>query len=53
MLRRLADDRTGPQIACDLHVSPNTVKTQLRSLYRKLGARTREEALHRAAQLGL
>ncbi|MFK4851300.1 LuxR C-terminal-related transcriptional regulator [Microbacterium sp. ZW T6_19] len=32
-------------IAAELFVSPNTVKTHMKSLYRKLGARTREEAL--------
>lgn len=32
-------------IAAELFVSPNTVKTQTKSLYRKLGARNREEAI--------
>ena len=33
------------EIAAELFVSPNTVKTHMKSLYRKLGARTRDEAL--------
>jgi len=40
--------RTCPTIgavARTLHLSPNTVKTHVRSLYRKLGAHTRDEAL--------
>ncbi|MDZ5146294.1 helix-turn-helix transcriptional regulator [Microbacterium testaceum] len=33
------------QVAAALHVSPNTAKTHVRALYRKLGAHTRDEAL--------
>ncbi|MFC9789264.1 LuxR C-terminal-related transcriptional regulator [Rhodococcus sp. NPDC127528] len=40
-------------IAEGLYVSPNTVKTQLRSLYRKLGVHSRAEALDEARRLGL
>ena len=40
-------------IAARLHVSANTVKSQRRSLYRKLGASTREEALAIATGHGL
>ncbi|GAA1511574.1 hypothetical protein GCM10009788_14980 [Nocardioides humi] len=36
-----------------LYVSPNTVKTQLRSVYRKLGVSSREAALSIAGQMGL
>jgi LuxR family maltose regulon positive regulatory protein len=39
-----------PQIADTLHLSVNTVKSHLRSIYRKLGASSREEALERARQ---
>lgn len=47
--------RTGSrsEIAAELFVSLNTVKAQLRSLYAKLGARTRDEALERAIASGL
>ena len=36
-----------------LFLSPNTVKSHLRAIYRKLGARSREAALVRARALGL
>jgi LuxR family maltose regulon positive regulatory protein len=41
------------EIAERLFVSRNTVKTQAISIYRKLGASSRSEAIERAGQLGL
>jgi LuxR family transcriptional regulator, maltose regulon positive regulatory protein len=41
------------EIGEELYVSVNTVKVHLRSLYRKLGVRTRREAVARARDLGL
>ena len=41
------------QIADTLYISRNTVKTHLRSIYRKLGAISRAEALQRAVDLRL
>ncbi|HTN55627.1 MAG TPA: helix-turn-helix transcriptional regulator, partial [Microbacterium sp.] len=40
-------------LAAALVISPNTVKTQLRSAYRKLGVTNRAEALVRMAVLGI
>ncbi len=40
-------------IAAALYISPNTVKTHLRSLYRKLGVATRADAIRKAKSLGL
>jgi LuxR family maltose regulon positive regulatory protein len=42
-----------PEIAEDLFVSVNTVKTHLRSIYLKLGVAERNEAVARAVELGL
>jgi len=41
------------QIAKALYVSANTIKTQVRSVYRKLGVTSRREALQSARDLGL
>ena len=41
------------QTAATLHVSRNTVKTHLRSVYQKLGATSRAGAVERAIDLGL
>lgn len=53
VLARIAAGETRRQISSQLRVSPNTVKAQVRSIYRKLGASNRHEALDRAARLGL
>jgi len=42
-----------PEIAADLFVSVNTVKTHQRSIYRKLGVATRRDAVDRARALKL
>jgi len=41
------------EIGEELFVSPNTIKTQAGSIYRKLGASTRSQAVARARELGL
>jgi LuxR family maltose regulon positive regulatory protein len=41
------------EIAEQLHVSRNTVKTQVAATYRKLGAGTRTDAVERGRELGL
>ena len=53
MLRRLAEGQSLREVAKELFLSLNTVKTHRRTIYRKLGASTREEALERATELGL
>jgi LuxR family transcriptional regulator, maltose regulon positive regulatory protein len=44
---------TFPEIGERLYVSRHTVKTQALSVYRKLGASSRSQAVQRAQQLGL
>ncbi|WP_067535061.1 response regulator transcription factor [Nocardia crassostreae] len=53
VLQRLPSGRTAAQIASDLGVSVNTVKTHLRGIYGKLGVNSRTAALDRARRLGL
>jgi LuxR family maltose regulon positive regulatory protein len=53
VLRLLAEGRSLREVAGELYLSQNTVKTHRRTIYRKLGANTREEALERAAELDL
>jgi LuxR family transcriptional regulator, maltose regulon positive regulatory protein len=42
-----------PEIADELYVSRNTVKTHVRAVYRKLTASSRSEAVHNAREAGL
>jgi LuxR family maltose regulon positive regulatory protein len=53
VLRLLRSDLSGPEIARELHVSLNTLRTHTKHIYTKLGATNRREALTRAAALGL
>ena len=41
------------QIGAELYLSVNTVKSNLKSIYRKLGVTTRFEAVETARQFGL
>lgn len=50
VLRALTSGASLQSIAADLNVSQNTLKTQLRSIYRKLDARNRAEAIEQAAK---
>jgi len=53
VLRYLPTHLSAPEIAAELCVSVNTVKTHMRHLYRKLGAHGRHEAVCRARAIGL
>ncbi|RFA16814.1 hypothetical protein B7R21_01500 [Subtercola boreus] len=49
VLRHLVTDQTIQQIATTEHLSPNTIKSQARTIYRKLGVTNREQALRTVA----
>ncbi|MEV0705968.1 LuxR C-terminal-related transcriptional regulator [Nocardia aurea] len=53
VLKQLPSGRTALQIAQDLGVSINTVKTHLRSIYAKLGSNSRADAMLRARRIGV
>jgi DNA-binding CsgD family transcriptional regulator len=53
ILRRISAGETPKEVALSLHVSMNTIKTQLRSIYRKLGVSSRAGAIERARVLGM
>ena len=53
VLRYLPTIMSNADIAADLLVSVNTVKTHIKSIYRKLGATRRQQAVRRARQLRL
>jgi LuxR family maltose regulon positive regulatory protein len=53
VLRYLPTHLSAPQIASELYVSHNTIRTHMRHLYAKLGTHRRFEAVERARALGL
>ena len=53
VLRRLAAGQSNKEIARELEVSPNTVKTHLANLYAKLEVSRRTEAIRRGRELGM
>jgi LuxR family maltose regulon positive regulatory protein len=53
VLQRLAQMMSTEEIAADLYVSVNTVKTHLKSVYRKLAVNRRHDAVRRARELRL
>ena len=53
VLRLLESDLNGPDMARELVVSLNTVRTHTKSIYAKLGVNSRSAAVRRAAELGL
>jgi LuxR family transcriptional regulator, maltose regulon positive regulatory protein len=53
VLRYLPTSMQGPEIAAELFVSVNTIRTHMRHLYAKLGVHRRTDAVERARELGL
>ncbi|MCW2954731.1 MAG: ATP-dependent transcriptional regulator, MalT-like, LuxR family [Conexibacter sp.] len=53
VLALLPTELTNPQIAAQLYLSNETVRSHIRRLYRRLGANTREQAVQIARERGL
>jgi LuxR family maltose regulon positive regulatory protein len=53
ILRLLPAPTPQRELASALFVTPNTLRTHLRAIYRKLGAESRDEAVIRARERGL
>jgi LuxR family maltose regulon positive regulatory protein len=53
VLRLLGSDLDGPDIARELSVSLNTMRTHTKNIYAKLGVTSRREAVRQAHQLNL
>jgi LuxR family maltose regulon positive regulatory protein len=53
VLRLLDSERTGPDIARELYVSINTLRTHTKRIFTKLDVTTRAEAVRRARERGL
>jgi LuxR family maltose regulon positive regulatory protein len=53
VLRLLESDLDGPDMARELTVSLNTVRTHTKNIYAKLGVNSRRAAVSRAGELGL
>ena len=53
VLRLLDGELSTWQIAHRLYVAPSTVRTQIKSVYRKLGVSSREQAVQEARARGL
>lgn len=53
VLRLLDSELTGPEIARELYVTLNTLRTHTKRIFTKLDAKTRAAAVHRARERGL
>jgi LuxR family maltose regulon positive regulatory protein len=53
VLRLLGSDLGGPEIARELFISLNTLRTHTKNVYAKLSVTSRREAVRRGAELGL
>ena len=53
VLRLLGTDLGGPEIARELMISLNTMRTHTKNIFEKLGVNNRRSAVHRADDLNL
>jgi DNA-binding NarL/FixJ family response regulator len=53
VLQEIAAGRSNKEIAAQLNVAPNTVKTHVARLFEKLGAKRRTDAIAKARELGI
>jgi LuxR family maltose regulon positive regulatory protein len=53
VLKLLRSELSGPEIAQQLIVSPNTFRTHTKNIFNKLGVNSRRAAIRRAEELGL
>jgi len=53
LLPLLSTHLTASEIAAELYLSPHTIKAEVKSIYRKLDASSRHQAITRARELGL
>jgi DNA-binding CsgD family transcriptional regulator len=53
VLQEIAAGRSNKEIAAQLKVSPDTVKTHVARLFEKLGAKRRTDAINKARELGI
>jgi LuxR family transcriptional regulator, maltose regulon positive regulatory protein len=53
LLPLLSTHLIAAEIATELYLSPHTIKAEVKSIYRKLGASSRHQAITRARELGL
>jgi LuxR family transcriptional regulator, maltose regulon positive regulatory protein len=53
VMRLLGTDLKGPEIARELFISLNTLRTHTKSIFGKLGVNDRRAAVRRARELGL
>ncbi len=49
----MPDWYTFPEIAAELFLSPHTIRSQMKSIYRKLGVSSRNQAVTRSREAGL
>ncbi|NLW79388.1 MAG: response regulator transcription factor [Ruminococcaceae bacterium] len=53
VLQNLAQGLTRDEIGLQMHISVNTVKSMIKSIYNKLNAANRADAIHIAGMIGL